>query len=424
MKRAIGALLGLAMGDALGASLELKVDKTYQPVTDMVGGGPFYLQAGEWTDDTAMMQWTDGTAMMLCLADSLMEKGRIDLRDQIEAYVRWYRHGENSCTGNCVDIEVTVSDALSRYEANGVPEAGSCLPNTADKGSLMRIAPIALFFARNTESVAMKAARLSSITTHAEPRCIQACELMTLLLHRILNTESLASKEAFLAEGLSDYLKLRPDCHPDIRLIATGAFIEKSQDELQATGYVIASLEAALWCFIHSENFEQGALLAANLGEGTDTSAAIFGQLAGAFYGSTTLPSKWTRLLAWAPHIEQTALWLIQRPSNKNIRGFIANTRACLEQKDNRRFLYSLAYKYNLVPNQINYQAPFSADVVLNTPKDLAIWLDKASLRDCLCWLMSLVRKERFFDGIIEACIRAGNVDLWLKRVETLVVAD
>lgn len=414
IERVTGALLGLAIGDALGTTLEFKPKDTYQPLTDMIGGGSFHLQAGQWTDDTAMM---------LCLADSLVGKGRIDLRDQIERYIRWYRHGENSCTGTCFDIGMTVRSALSRYESNAIPEAGSSSPNNAGNGSLMRLAPVAVFFAHDSEEVAMEAAKLSSITTHGESRCMQACELMALLLHRIFNTKSLPSKDAFLAKVLNDYLALRPDSHADVRLIASGKFVEKSRDEIHGSGYVIASLEAALWCFTHSESFEEGVLLAANLGEDADTTAAIFGQLAGAFYGRRNLPSQWKRIVAWESRLEQTALWLIQRPSNKNIQGFIDTIRAHLEQKDERIPLYSLAYDYGLVPEQVDYEAPFE-NISIDTLEEFDTWIEQVSLIDCLCWLIRLVRMERFFDGIIAENIRLGSVDKWLKRVETLIEAN
>lgn len=143
IERAKGALLGLAVGDALGTTLEFKAKDSYTPLTDMVGGGPFMLEAGQWTDDTSMM---------LCLADSLIEMGGMDLRDQTERYIRWFRKGENSVTGHCFDIGMTVRDALARFEATGNPKSGSASENSAGNGSLMRLAPVPVFSPRRVPS--------------------------------------------------------------------------------------------------------------------------------------------------------------------------------------------------------------------------------------------------------------------------------
>ena len=127
--KAIGALLGLAVGDAVGTTLEFKGRDTYHPLTGMVGGGPFNLSPGQWTDDTSMA---------LCLADSLLACGKVDQRDLIKRFVRWQREGENSCTGRCFDIGSTVGNALVKFELYGNPVAGSTHPRAAGNGSLMR----------------------------------------------------------------------------------------------------------------------------------------------------------------------------------------------------------------------------------------------------------------------------------------------
>ncbi|MGR5528517.1 ADP-ribosylglycohydrolase family protein [Vibrio alfacsensis] len=415
ISRAAGALLGLAVGDALGTTLEFKPKDSYTPLTDMVGGGPFGLKAGQWTDDTSMM---------LCLADSLIEKGCVDLDDQIQRYVRWYRHGENSCTGSCFDIGMTVRTALVSYEKTGIPESGSTSHLSAGNGSLMRVAPIALLFAHQSEEAAMEAAKLSSLTTHGEERCIQACEIMILLLHRLLNAENVSDRQTFLKTTLSDYLQYSSQCHPEIRVIAECEFFSKSRDSIKGTGYVVASLEAALWCFINSDCFEDGALLAANLGDDADTTAAIFGQLAGAYHGTSGIPSKWQSQLAWESQIRETAMWLIQRPKNQRIRDFVSAVTAQIEnQKSANIALYSMAYDYDLMVTHINYDEPFFMKEI-NTLEDFNLWLSEASFRDCICWMIRLVRSERFWDGAIEENIRNGAVSLWLKNMSRLLELD
>jgi ADP-ribosyl-[dinitrogen reductase] hydrolase len=117
-----GALLGLAAGDALGTTLEFKPPGSFEPIEDMVGGGPFGLRAGQWTDDTSMA---------LCLAESLVERGGFDPTDQMRRYVRWWREGVWSSTGSCFDIGVTTRSALRRFEETGEPLAGSTDPHSA-----------------------------------------------------------------------------------------------------------------------------------------------------------------------------------------------------------------------------------------------------------------------------------------------------
>ncbi|NQT51397.1 ADP-ribosylglycohydrolase family protein, partial [bacterium] len=138
--RTRGALLGLAAGDALGTTLEFEHPGTFEPIDDMIGGGPFHLKPGEWTDDTSMA---------LCLAASLVEKQGFDPLDQMHRYCRWWREGYLSSTGRCFDIGNTVSSALATFERTGDPWAGPTHPRSAGNGSLMRLAPVPLAFATN-----------------------------------------------------------------------------------------------------------------------------------------------------------------------------------------------------------------------------------------------------------------------------------
>lgn len=412
LQRAQGALLGLACGDALGTTLEFRPKDSYQPLTDMVGGGPFNLNAGQWTDDTAMM---------LCLADSFIENGSLDLADQAKRFLSWYQEGENSCTGTCFDIGNTVRDALMSYKRSGDPESGSTAEYAAGNGSLMRIAPVALFYADSTAAEAMAAAAQCSKVTHAEQRCIEACELMTLLIHRTLTKEHLSDEYGFLTKGLKDYLYLRPNCHADIKAICEGDFTQKPREAIHGTGFVIDALEAALWCFCQSDNFEKGALLAANLGEDADTTAAIYGQLAGAFYGERAIPKAWLEKLAWKSHIADTASWLMARPDNQLVVSFIELTRKQISGLESRDVpLHSLAYRYKLMVSHIDYEAPF-ARARFGNLDDFNDWLATASFRDCVSWLIRVVRFERFMEGTIAACIEGGSLELLLRRLEVLV---
>jgi ADP-ribosylglycohydrolase len=291
-----GALLGLATGDAVGTALEFTTPGHFAPIQDMVGGGPFHLQPGQWTDDTSMA---------LCLAESLVARRGSDPVDQLRRYVRWWREGHLSSTGTCFDIGGTVSRALSTFERTGRPDSGVTDPHSAGNGSIMRLAPVPLLFARDP-AAAIRQAGESSRTTHAMPAAVDACRYLGALL---VGAVQGATKEELLAARYSPAPGgwAAAPLTPTIEAIAAGSFKTRNPPEVRGSGYVVHSLEAALWAFYHSTTFRAGCLLAANLGEDADTTAAVYGQLAGAFYGEDGIPAEWRARLAQRALIEQYA---------------------------------------------------------------------------------------------------------------------
>jgi ADP-ribosyl-[dinitrogen reductase] hydrolase len=295
-----GALIGLAVGDAVGTTVEFKRPGMFARVTDMVGGGPFGLLPGQWTDDTSMA---------LCLAESLIHCRGFDPRDQMERYVRWSRDGHLSSTGRCFDIGNTVARALSDFEETGEPFSGPTGEMTAGNGSLMRLAPIPLFFFGRPDAITFAAE--SSRTTHGAPVAVDACRYLAALI-----TGALADvpKDELLASFYSpqaDYWDRHP-LHPVVAEIARGSFKEKSPPAIRGSGYAAHSLEAALWAFHNSADFREGCLVAVNLGEDADTTAAIYGQLAGTFYGYSAIPVEWRSKLAHRTLIESYADRLLE----------------------------------------------------------------------------------------------------------------
>lgn len=291
-----GCLIGLAVGDAVGTTVEFKLPGSFAPVTDMVGGGPFRLEPGEWTDDTAMA---------LCLAVSLTECDGFDAGDQMERYTRWWREGYLSCTSDCFDIGLTVSDALRRYRDTGEPFAGSTNPHSAGNGSLMCLAPAPLFFAFDPEhAIAMSGE--SSRTTHGAATCIDACRYFGGLLVGAIQG---VTKETLLAPRYSPLAGLweRAPLCAEIDEVAAGSFQRKEPPQIIGSGYVVKSLEAALWAFNRSATFAEGCLLAVNLGDDADTTAAIYGQIAGAYYGIAGIPDVWRERVAWGDYITELA---------------------------------------------------------------------------------------------------------------------
>ncbi|WP_440973026.1 ADP-ribosylglycohydrolase family protein [Pseudomonas koreensis] len=283
-----GALLGLACGDAVGTTVEFKSRGSFQPLTDMVGGGPFDLKPGQWTDDTSMA---------LCLAESLLSKKTFDAADQMGRYLNWWKWGYLSSTGECFDIGMTVSQALSQYQQTGQPFAGSTDPFTAGNGSLMRLVPVVLFYFPDVQQIRQFAID-SSRTTHAAPEAIECCQLLAELITKALLG---ASKTELHRLPLSTFTQSK------VAALARGDYLVKSVSDIRGSGYSVESLEAALWCFHHTDSFAAAILQAANLGDDADTTAAIVGQLAGAYYGIRAIPAPWLEMLHDGEEITATA---------------------------------------------------------------------------------------------------------------------
>lgn len=302
VERYRGSLLGLAVGDALGAPLEGRPPGSFEPLTDMVGGGTYGLGAGYWTDDTSMA---------LCLAESLVERGGFDPVDQLGRYVRWFREGHLSSTGECFGMGSTTRESLERFEETSEPYRGPADQRRAGNGSIMRLAPVPLFFARRPKEAIERSAE-SSRTTHGAENCVDACRYLGALLVGAANgadKETLLSERYCPAPGLWEERPLAAE----IDEVAAGSFERREPPEIEGSGYVVRSLEAALWAFSRSDSFEEGCLLAANLGDDADTTAAVYGQLAGAFYGEEGIPERWRSTLAHRSLIEGLAHGLHER---------------------------------------------------------------------------------------------------------------
>lgn len=289
--RAIGSLLGLAVGDAVGTTVEFHPPGTFTPLTDMTGGGPFRLRAGEWTDDTSMA---------LALADSLAACDGLDERDLMQRFVDWWRRGEYSHNGRCFDIGATTARALARFEATDDPVAGDTAPGAAGNGSLMRLAPVAIWGQRTTAAEAAELARRQSATTHATPACLDACAAYAMLLHRVIG-------DADLSGGL----ELAASNVPAVANAFVADHSARPASVVQSTGYVLHTLDAAIWAVATTGDFRAAVLAAANLGDDADTTAAVAGQLAGALYGASGIPAAWLTKLAWRDRIEAAAIALL-----------------------------------------------------------------------------------------------------------------
>jgi ADP-ribosyl-[dinitrogen reductase] hydrolase len=292
--RAVGALVGLAVGDAVGTTVEFSAKPSRAVVEDMIGRGPFGLEPGQWTDDTAMA---------LALADSLIAHPNLDPLDLMTRFVEWHGNGRYSCTGTCFDIGVTTAQALSRFARTGNPFAGSTDPGKAGNGSIMRLAPVAIRHWNEPERL-RQVARDQSRTTHGAAEAVEAC----------------ATLAEFLADAIAGVRLPKivgSAAKKGVRHFRAG----QPRSEVRGTGYVVASLHAAVWAVARTSSFRNAVLLAANLGEDADTTAAVAGQLAGAVYGLSGIPAEWLERVAWRDDLEHKAERLFAGSIRSDARG-------------------------------------------------------------------------------------------------------
>lgn len=302
LDRALGCLLGLAVGDAVGTTLEFRSRGSFEPIDDMVGGGPFELAPGEWTDDTSLA---------LCLAESLLVCGGFDVHDQAQRYLTWWETGEPGPKDYCFDIGTTTSDALERFRESGDPMSGSDDSYSAGNGSLMRLAPVPIFYAEDLEA-AVDYAGESSLVTHGAEEAVDACRAYAAMLVAALGG---AGRDSILATSAPSGLDGRP-LAPAVAEVVEGSWRHKAEGEIVGSGYVVEALEAAIWCFANTNGYREAILRAANLGDDADTTAAICGQLAGAYYGASGIPEQWRGQLFMGDEIETLATDLHERGAN------------------------------------------------------------------------------------------------------------
>ena len=278
--RALGALLGLAVGDAVGAAIEFEHKPRFARLDDMVGGGPHCLKRGQWTDDTAMA---------LALADSILVDPGLDADDLMRRFLDWHNTGNYSCTGSCFDIGNQIRTALERYRRGGEALAGSTHPAASGNGALMRLAPVAIRHWRNHAEMA-RVTVVQTRTTHGSPATLAAsATFATMLADAIAGVDLTTILSGPAADGIE------------------GGWRGLHRDAVEGSGYVVRSLQAAVWVVSRSTDFRSAVLLAANLGDDADTTAAIAGQLAGGVFGASNIPAAWLDVLAWRERLTDAA---------------------------------------------------------------------------------------------------------------------
>ena len=297
LSRARGALVGLAVGDALGTTNEFQPAGSFEPITDMVGGGVFDLEPGQWTDDTSMA---------LCLADSLLAQGRYDSFDVMERYDRWRKDGYRSSTGTCFDIGNQVMRSLWDFEVNQRVPRTAQRTTSAGNGAIMRLAPVVIagFEHREIREI-VATAGLSARETHYSVEAEAATEVFAALLvgallgwapEHIINVGWASTGPAF------DEMAAR--------VISTDP-AERAAWEKDTSGYIVHGPRLAVHGLLDFGSFDEAVLAIANLGGDADTNAAIYGQLGGAHFGVEAIPASWRSTLYQGEEIDELARALV-----------------------------------------------------------------------------------------------------------------
>ena len=304
----LSGIFGLAVGDALGCPVQFCTREEIEenPVTDMKGHGTFDMPAGSWTDDTSLA---------LATMDSILHYGKLDLKAVMHCYAKWLLQGEYTPFGKSYDIGYGTMDAILCFLNNGYDPAGcgGAEANNNGNGSLMRILPTCLYLlgnGTNNDSDVRLVEQVSALT-HAHPRSKLACGIYYYLVKALLEVEpsegtlGQPALQQILQKGIDAamaYYEQQSEYQHDLpfyeRCRDLTALGETPREEIRSSGYVVDSLEAALWCAVTTHSYEEAMLRCVNLGDDTDTVAAISGGLCGLYYGYDAIPEKWRQKLA------------------------------------------------------------------------------------------------------------------------------
>ena len=288
-----GALIGLAVGDALGAPVEFQERGSFPLVTEMRAGGYFRLPAGAWTDDTAMA---------LCLADSLIAHPAFDPADMLNRFLRWMNDHENTSTGRCIGVGQNTLAVMGNYHRTGALIAPPVKGRSDGNGAIMRLAPVACMHWRDIETARRISVRQSQ-ATHCSELSAAASDMLSWLLSLLIGGATWLDALASIRSN---------EWHEDIQAIAAGAWASKSADEISSSGYVVHTLEAAMWAVGTTTSFEEALITAVNLGRDADTVGAVAGQIAGARYGVQSIPERWLNVIAKREALEATVEALVE----------------------------------------------------------------------------------------------------------------
>ncbi|WIH82042.1 ADP-ribosylglycohydrolase family protein [Brachyspira pilosicoli] len=289
------AILGLAVGDALGVPYEFISRDIIKknPCKDMIGYGTHNKKAGTWSDDTSLT---------LCLLDNLNNKN-INYNDIMNSFVLWYDNGKYTADGHIFDIGITTSDAINNYKSGKNPiKCGLSDEYSNGNGSLMRILPIAFYIKKYFNSQLFENSEVINIIynvsslTHSHKRSLIACIIYTAIALNLINDMNIEESINKALKDSFDYYKNEKELN-NYKRIFDSDFKKINDVKIESSGYVVHTLEASIWILLNTSNYEDAVLKSVNFGDDTDTTAAVTGGLAGLYYGIDNIPSKWIDIL-------------------------------------------------------------------------------------------------------------------------------
>lgn len=305
MKKVYDGIIGLAVGDALGVPVEFKSRQEIaeNPVTFMREYGTHHQPRGTWSDDTSLT---------LALIDSIADKSGIDYSDIMDRFSNWLLYNDYTATGEVFDVGNATSRAIMNYGRGMNPlECGGASEYENGNGSLMRILPLAYYLEKQKDSTIeaqMEIVHNVSALTHRHAISLIGCGIYINMAMKLLTSE--ASLYMCVERGINEAFKFYDDKRFDEtgnyrRLRNLSDFLNLSANEIKSSGYIVDTLEAAIWCLLNTNSYKECVLKAVNLGNDTDTVGAVAGGLAGIYYGSDDIPKEWLDVLAKRQYIEE-----------------------------------------------------------------------------------------------------------------------
>lgn len=295
-------LFGVAVGDALGVPVEFKTRETIRknPVTDMMGYGTYNLPAGTFSDDSSLT---------FCLAEALTKK--FDLNTIGENFVKWCYDNYWTPKGNVFDIGIATQQAIDRLAKGEQPDlAGGFDISSNGNGSLMRISPLLFYLLDKPIKERYEITKQVSSITHGHVRSVIACFYYLEFARQLLAQKNKFEIYKNLQTEVANHLTLLSINATEVALfdrLLKQEIHELTEEYIFSSGYVLHTLEASIWCLLTTDNYKEAVLKAVNLGEDTDTTAAVTGGLAGLLYGLDGIPSHWINQIARNDEIEDLA---------------------------------------------------------------------------------------------------------------------
>lgn len=306
-------IYGLVVGDALGVPVEFtsRAERKIDPVVGMREYGTHNQPKGTWSDDSSMT---------LATVDSIKANHGIDYKDLMERFTSWYLYGEYTPFRNVFDIGNATAKALMRYGKGEEPiKSGGESEWDNGNGSLMRILPVCLYLYNRQKTIctsedeSIYVIHNVSALTHAHLRSQMACGMYYFMVKAVIEKEG--DLQTRLQSGMDNaYQYYRRDIknYSELdkysRLVHLEEFKNTAEDQIKSSGYVVDTLEAAVWCLITTDTYEAAVLKAVNLGDDTDTVGAVTGGLAGLFYGYDKIPDEWTNSIQCKEWIDKMLL--------------------------------------------------------------------------------------------------------------------